>query len=489
MKKLLAILLSITMVLTLVAVLASCGETSTTPGGETEKDQGTPSETEKEPDVSTTDAETKDGESAEESKTETKKETKESKTRKPTETFVNPKFGIVKLAEGGSGIVIDGDLDLVYEAGEPLFCGVEECKAWTANSTDESKIGGGIVGGKQFAENYTNADFAEYFYFAFDNEYLYICEYRIDNTPNYTANTFRQPYAGDGSLIWFTKNQASTPVGGIQWNAAVKGDGAGEDEYSETPVFGWFTGTNEGGAVKKDWESKLQQFEDHYCLELKIPLADISITAEDIENGYLGFTFCTVDVIEHYDGVTAGEALWQHAYQLQFPGVLNWGRSYEGQVVNEPDPAITALNAAVKDKAIDAIKLTLGTGSTNVKSVSFDPAVDMSKASKVRMTFQASEAFDLATLDGSGQLEITSSGTCDKQEYHWDFVNAIKGMTLDSNNKLTLELDLSTGKTDGNTDGGVEPNWEAINFVRIYVASNTAWETQVSFNLVDIAFS
>ena len=69
MKKLLAILLSITMVLTLVAVLASCGETSTTPGGETEKDQGTPSETEKEPDVSTTDAETKDDESAEESKT------------------------------------------------------------------------------------------------------------------------------------------------------------------------------------------------------------------------------------------------------------------------------------------------------------------------------------------------------------------------------------------------------------------------------------
>ena len=224
-------------------------------------------------------------------------------------------------------------------------------------------------------------------------------------------------------------------------------------------------------------------------MELKITLADNSITAEDIENGYLGFTFCTVDVIEHYDGVTAGEALWQHAYQLQFPGVLNWGRSYEGQVVNEPDPAITALNAAVKDKAIEAIKLTLGTGSTNVKSVSFDPAVDMSKASKVRLTFQAGAAFDLATLDGSGQLEITSSGTCDKQEYHWDFVNAIKGMTLDSNNKLTLELDLSTGKTDGNTDGGVEPNWEAINFVRIYVASNTAWETQVSFNLVDIAFS
>ena len=28
----------------------------------------------------------------------------------------------------------------------------------------------------------------------------------------------------------------------------------------------------------------------------------------------------------------------------------------------------------------------------------------------------------------SGQLEITSSGTCDKQEYHWDFVNAIKAI-------------------------------------------------------------
>ena len=129
MKKLLAIMLSVAMVLSLVAVLAACGSTT---DNETKP---TDTESTKEPGDSTKPTETEKTPDSESGKaSETEKQTKESRTRKPTETIVNPTFDVVKLSTAGS-IVIDGDVDLAYEAGQPLFCGVEECKAcWTLRS-------------------------------------------------------------------------------------------------------------------------------------------------------------------------------------------------------------------------------------------------------------------------------------------------------------------------------------------------------------------
>ena len=484
MKKLLAIMLSVAMVLSLVAVLAACGSTT---DNETKP---TDTESTKEPGDSTKPTETEKTPDSESGKaSETEKQTKESRTRKPTETIVNPTFDVVKLSTAGS-IVIDGDVDLAYEAGQPLFCGVEECKAWTANNTDEKAIGGGIVGAPELAESYTNEDFAEYFYFAFDDEYMYICEYRVDNTPNYTANTFRQPYAGDGSLIWFVKDQGSTPVGGIQWNAAVKGAGAGEGEYSETPVFGWFTGDNQGTSQKKDWENKLEQFEDHYCLEVKIPLTDMGFTAADIEAGKMGFTFCTVDVVSDYDGDT--NKLWvaeKHAYQLQFPGVNNWRRAYQGKVVAEPDPTLAAANAAIKAAAVSAFKYTLGQSGTQAHDIKPE-AVDLSAAKKVKLTFEVVGEFDLSALAGNGQFEIASSGKCDYQEVHWDIVNTLKGQTPDAKGQFSVEFDLSSGRNDGNPDGGAPVAWNAVNYMRIYMAAgDTSITPTAQLNLIDIAFS
>ena len=392
-----------------------------------------------------------------------------------------PSFDIVKLSIG-SAIDLDGDVDEVYEAGQPLFCGVEQCKYWTANNTPEKAVNGGIVGDASLAETYTNDDFAEYFYFAYDDNNLYICEYRVDGTPNYTANHYNQPYAGDGSLIWFVNN--GKLVGGIQWNAAVMGDNAGEF-YSETAVFGWFNNDDQPHAVVKDWESVRQQFPDHYCLEVKIPLTDIGITAADIDAGKIGFTFCTVDIVNHYDGVTSN--LWNGiGYQLQYPGVNSWANAYRGNVVTEPEKDyLPDATAALKDAFLSKAKYNTGNAAAP-ESVLSTP-VNLSQATGVKVTVKFDSEFDLTTLTGNGQFELSSGGKCDQSETHWDFINTLKGATLDENLTTVLDFAFSAGRADGNTNGEAA-NFAAINYIRAYYVSQDAGAEKVNFAITDIEF-
>ena len=394
-----------------------------------------------------------------------------------------PSFDIVKLA-AGSAVVIDGDVDEVYEYGQPLFCGVEQCKQWTADNTPEKAVGGGIVGDASLAKDYTNDDFAEYFYFAYDDNYMYICEYRVDGTPNYTANHYNQPYAGDGSLIWFVNN--GTLVGGIQWNAAVMGDEAGEDQYSETAVFGWFNNDDQKNAVVKDWETQRQQFADHYCLEVKIPLTDIGITGADIDAGKIGFTFCTVDIVNHYNGVTSN--LWSGiGYQLQYPGVNSWANAYRGNVVTEPE------NDQLKE-ATDILKAAflpgakLNTGNAAAPGAKLDTPVDLTKASKVILTVKFDDVADLAALTGNGQFELSSGGECDVSETHWDFVNTLKGQTLNSETKtVTLTFNFAQGAADGNKNGQA-CDFAGVNFIRVYHVSQDSSAPKIGYSITDIKF-
>lgn len=467
MKKLLACLLALAMVLTLVAVLASCGdknpEKSTdkstekpTGAAETEKGSAGETETEKQTDKETE----KQTEKATKKETQTKKET-------VSPILGNPTFDIVKLDK--STITIDGELDEVYYNSQPL----ELLAKNIPNGTDAT--GMGAVGDTTLKDE----DFADSFYFAYDAQNLYICEVRYDKTPYYPADSFRRPYTGDGSLIWFVNY--GKLVGGIQWNAAVNLDDPESDEYSKDPVFGWFKNDDQVNSVKKDWESKREQYTDYYILEVKIPLTDISIKVEDIEADHIGFTFCTVDIVsDQFDGDPAH--LWTgNGYQLQYTGVNNWAKAYIGVCKNEPDPSVAAANATLKTK----IGSGLGTNFSGVVlgQLTFDP-IDISKATKVKITFRLNQDYDLTTLTNDGDIELCAGGGCDQLEiaYH---TNLIKGLGISKEGEeATLELNLTidavkwtpgTNHTDkpGTLDEATfKEVLSSINFFRCYMGGN-----------------
>lgn len=210
--------------------------------------------------------------------------------------------------------VIDGVRDELYAGCSELIL----TKEITTNFTAEEKaIGAGWAGDNTLADA---VDTYITFRFVVDNEYLYICEERGDVTQNYTATTFRQPYAGDGSLIWFTKN--NTLQFGLQWNKAT--------QESKDPQIGLFQNDDQGTSELKSWEC-VAQYDDtgyYYVMEAKIPLADIGLTYENFTEGKVGATFCTVDITaEEFDGDTA--KLWTGiGYQMQYPGVNNWADCY-----------------------------------------------------------------------------------------------------------------------------------------------------------------
>lgn len=210
---------------------------------------------------------------------------------------------------------VDGVLDDIYANSSEIRLNQDVCKAFT----DEQKAAGAsMVGDTSIGDSaYTDVVFR----FAVDREYLYILEQRDDLTPVYSAKDFRQPYAGDGSLIWFVlKGELKC---GIQWNRATQ-ESAGE------PVFGLFEGDNQGESTEMGWERRYKYDDSGLTctLETKIPLADLGLTYEDFQNADVAVTFCTVDIVdETFDGDTS--KLWTgKGYQMQYPGVNHWADAY-----------------------------------------------------------------------------------------------------------------------------------------------------------------
>jgi hypothetical protein len=107
---------------------------------------------------------------------------------------------------------------------------------------------------------------------------------------------------------------------GIDWNRATKD--------SSTPVFGLFFDNAQPQAVQQNWEYAYRNggTEYEYVIECKVPLADLKLTKDDFLNAKIGFTFCTVDIVNSkYD--PANFDFKENGYQLQYIGVNNWGSS------------------------------------------------------------------------------------------------------------------------------------------------------------------
>ena len=71
---------------------------------------------------------------------------------------------------------------------------------------------------------------------------------------------------------------------------------------------------------------------------------------------------------------------------------------------------------------------------------------------------------DIAKISEHGQIEITSSGNCDKNEYNW---HTSQYITKTGWNDIWLDFG-AAGTTNG------EPDLSAINYIRIYLGSSTA---------------
>jgi hypothetical protein len=82
-----------------------------------------------------------------------------------------------------------------------------------------------------------------------------------------------------------------------------------------------------------------------------------------------------------------------------------------------------------------------------------------------------------ASALGSGQIEITSGGDCDKQELNWLIKSYIK---QDGWNELYLPL-ATAGKTGG------EFNYKALNYMRIYAPIQG--NADVNYYFDDIRFT
>ena len=206
---------------------------------------------------------------------------------------------------------IDGKLDDIYLQASVIELSQSVCEGFT-----EAQIakGAGIVGAPEMATSDYELMHST-FRFIIDDEYLYIAEHRYDLVPLYEALSFKQPYTADGSLLWFTLGSKASV--GIQWNRATKD--------SSKPVFGLFFDDIQGSGVQKNWEYAIRNggSEYEYVLECKVPLSDLKLTKDDFLAAKVGFTFCTVDIVNSkYD--PANFSFKENGYQMQYIGVNNW---------------------------------------------------------------------------------------------------------------------------------------------------------------------
>ena len=230
-------------------------------------------------------------------------------------------------------VKIDGVIDeVVQKKSTPLTLNNELCNEWN-NDIDLKSVGAGVVGDVRLTED---ADTNVSFYFAYDNEYLYVTEVRSDRSWAFTAYDFRKPFAGDGSLLWFTRgSNSSQPLCGIQWSAGLRASSVQSTPKpgNTTPALGLFYQDMQLTSKKMSadvWERAIawDSANASYVLEAKIPLSDLGFTAQDIESGIIGATFCTVDIVNtSFDGNS--NKLWTgYGYQMQYPGVNSWYSCY-----------------------------------------------------------------------------------------------------------------------------------------------------------------
>ena len=236
-------------------------------------------------------------------------------------------------------ITIDGVMDEIVETkSNPMTLTKELCDSWMVTKADGTKTtneyGAGVVGDTTLTDG---ADTDVSFYFAYDDEYLYVVEKRCDLNWLFTTTDFRKPYASDGSLVWFVRggNDTVKPICGIQWNGGTKEtiEQANPRPGENVPVLGLFTQDDQPNSVEMTadaWERAIGWDEStfFYVLEVKIPFADLGFTAADIEAGDIGTTFCSVDIVnEEFDGDTG--KLWKGmGYQMQYHGVNQWKWCY-----------------------------------------------------------------------------------------------------------------------------------------------------------------
>lgn len=205
---------------------------------------------------------------------------------------------------------IDGEIDELYLTADPITLSQPVVKGFTSA---ETKLGGGWQGDTTLTDA---ADMHTTFRFSVDDKYLYIVEHRLDMYPLYTAPAYKNPYRGDGSLLWFAKDD--TLGAGIQWNRALK-------EYAG-PQFGLFYNDGQSAGALKNWEFAVKQYGTmcEYVLEVKVPLMDLELTREDFEAGRVSFTFCSADVVNPSYDPTVNAAWDGNGYQMNYVGVNTW---------------------------------------------------------------------------------------------------------------------------------------------------------------------
>ena len=240
---------------------------------------------------------------------------------------------VVQIAN--ATITIDGDFDNdAMNKCTPMTLTKEQCDEWNAEGR---KDGAGVVGDTSLT---AGAETDISFYVMYDQDYLYIVEWRCDLNWCFSAKDYTKSYTGDGSLIWFVntadaetwyKNGGSIEAGdkpafGLMWNAGIGGEKPGENK----PQIAYYPEDNQSNPDEKTasgkWNYAIKWDADkyYYVLEVAIPWADVPFTFADMDAGYISATYCSVDIVNpEFDGDTS--KLWTGmGYQMQYPGVNNW---------------------------------------------------------------------------------------------------------------------------------------------------------------------
>ncbi len=126
-------------------------------------------------------------------------------------------------------ITLDGQFDELFNAGTPMTLTKEQCDIWNEQKGKEREDDGAGVVGDTTLTEGAETDVS--FYFAYDDEYFYVVERRCDLNWCFSAQDYSKSYTGDGSILWFmnTADEAWYSSGSI----------------SATPAFGlmWIAGT------------------------------------------------------------------------------------------------------------------------------------------------------------------------------------------------------------------------------------------------------
>lgn len=232
-------------------------------------------------------------------------------------------------------ITIDGEFDNdAMNKCTPMTLTREQCGEW---NDEGRKDGAGVVGDTTLTEG-AETDIS--FYVMYDNDYLYVVEWRCDLNWNFSAQDFKKSYTGDGSLLWFVNTgDAATwianggsveagdkPAFGMMWNAGIGGEKPGENK----PQIAYFPEDDQSAPDEKTasgkWNYALKWDADqyYYVLEVAIPWADVPFTFADMDAGNISATYCSVDIVNpEFDG-DSGKLWAGMGYQMQFPGVNNW---------------------------------------------------------------------------------------------------------------------------------------------------------------------